>query len=77
VKKGRSGGVRTGFQSKFILSIWMSVLVLQHLDEGGDVGRFDGSEFPDAMRLAPLYEAALRCSMRAAGCSGPAADAVR
>ncbi len=36
----------------------MSVLVLQLLDEGGDVGRFDGSEFPDGMRLVPLREAA-------------------
>jgi hypothetical protein len=58
VKKGRSGGVRTGFQSKFILSIWMSFLVLQLLDEGGDMERFDGSEFPDATRLAPLLAGA-------------------
>ncbi len=44
----------------------MSVLVLQLVDEGGDMGRFDGSEFRDATCLAPLREAASGIQVRLA-----------
>jgi hypothetical protein len=44
----------------------MSALVLQLLDEGGNVGRFGGSEFPDAMRPIPLREAASGTQVRLA-----------
>ena len=65
VKKGRSGDVRTGFQSKFILSIWMSVLVLQLVMKAAT---WDGSTAASSrMPRASIEWATTKVSQTSAG----------